>query len=108
MVDIDKIERAAEAATPGPWIQLGGLPYLHATSDPKASPWSTHCIGRFDYSERDMHHIANCDPQTILKLIAVVRAAKAMIDLYDKLALVLPGSESDALKEELSILKLSK
>lgn len=91
MVDIDKIERAAGAA-----IKRGGN---------DSGDWylGDYIIDGVDYSE-DADFIAACSPQTILKLIAVVRAASAMIDLYDKLALVLPGSEPDALREALEAL----
>jgi len=93
MIDIDKIERAAEAACS-----------LH---DAPSGQWWYDIEDFFygiDFTE-DADLAAACSPQTILKLIAVARAAKAMMDLYDKLALVLPGSEPDALSEALEGLK---
>lgn len=104
MVDIDKIERAARAATPGVWSYVAGYGWwsraAHRPPDFRNS--ETH-DGR-DLSADELW-ILNADPPTILKLIAVVRAAKAMTELYDKLALVLPGTEPAALREALEALK---
>jgi hypothetical protein len=76
MTDLDHLESLAMGATPGPWIQLDGMPYLHATSDPNVKPWQAPCIGRFDYSEQDMRYIAACSPEVILRLCAIARAAR--------------------------------
>lgn len=63
MIDIDKIQRAAEAA-------------MACNSGDPSDWYPAGLMDGVDYLE-DSDFIAACSPQTILKLIAVVRAAKA-------------------------------
>ena len=60
MTTIDKLKAAALAATTVP----------HWYTDTELLMYSVD-------ESSDAHHIAACDPQTILKLIAVVEAAQA-------------------------------
>ena len=71
-MNLSELKKLAEAATPGPWVNMGDSPYLHFDVSTKSRPWNTGVIGRFDYSLKDMAYVAAANPQTILQMIAVM------------------------------------
>ena len=86
MVDLDKIQRAAEAATPGPWLVDQSYPIMIASQsetwplvdDGEEVGRTGAFIANTGDSTDNAQFIAACDPQTILKLIAVVREAQGV------------------------------
>ncbi len=95
-MNLDKIESAAKAATPGPWrVDEDGV--------------YTRIDGRYriilsanitdDRRTSDANHIANMDPQAALKLVAIARAAmKARTALSELLMTRDPVVYADALR----------
>lgn len=92
-MDLDELERVARAATPGPWefnmAGTGGRDgkliynevYVYAPDCgvddiAVASDIADPLTGQL--SEANAAHIATFDPPTVLKLLAVVEAAKAV------------------------------
>lgn len=65
MIDLDELEKLAKEATPGPWKF-----YPSASATGKVI-W----VGCWDTIE-NKKFVAAANPQTVLKLIAVARAAK--------------------------------
>ncbi len=90
-MNLDKIESAAKAATPGPWRYIsasaGHENYVYAPQERYASlpgnpspvkvAWLPPSHDGSD--KRDAAHIANMDPQTVLKLVAIARAARRVM-----------------------------
>ncbi len=102
MIDLKAIEEAARAATPGPWRhnkdneQIGDVcqpdGWTVATTQPQPIPKGQQHIQR----DRDARHISLCDPQTVLKLVEIARAARAYWDHIDEFRqLVTSGIRSE-------------
>lgn len=84
MINLDRIECYAHAATPGPWKQAG--------IDSNNSHWMREVRDRKDngvcwcgaFPESAAHanaaYLAVCDPQTMLALCRIARAAQALAD----------------------------
>lgn len=86
--DLDALERAAQAATPGPWQFDDGNSSLvtlaYNPDGPNFAPDDNygviHC-GDLEMDlpkEADARFIEKCDPQTILRLIAMAREAATL------------------------------
>ena len=78
-IDLARIKEAAEKATKGPWkafkttsgLLIGiGEETGEGITDARGGLW-----GDAQEAVRNADHIASCDPQTILQLVAVVEAA---------------------------------
>lgn len=117
-IDLDKIKEAAGKATPGPWF-VAGAPWLPSdvetyvlayNPDPHAGEMvcdmpTADMAGVEDRYEDDewsarndanAAHIAAADPATVLKLVAVVEAARrARIEL----AALIPNPKSPSLED---------
>jgi hypothetical protein len=66
--DLDRLERLAKAATPGPWeLGDGGWGVYVTTAD------GTEVVSREWTGPQDAAHIAASDPATVLELIAELR-----------------------------------
>lgn len=77
MPEIAAIRAALDALPPetrGTWRKLDKLPYIHVTEDPKASPWSAPCVGRFDYMDTADYMMA-CNPEAMTAVLAHYDAA---------------------------------
>lgn len=75
--DLDALERAARAATPGPWL-YGPLEGANATWEISLAPEGKGAALVAEvFSEDDRDFIAAVDPPTVLALIARLRAAEA-------------------------------
>lgn len=55
-----------------PWVKLDNSPYLHATDNPKASPWATPVVGRFDYLAT-ADYIAMLHPVAMTQILNLAR-----------------------------------
>ena len=62
-----------------PWVILDRLPYIHATDDPNAKPYSTPVVGRFDYME-SADYIMACNPDAMSNVLSYVASLKAERD----------------------------
>lgn len=58
------------------WVKLDNLPYIHATDDPNAKPYSSPVVGRFDYLETADYMLACC-PLNIRQLLTSLAAERA-------------------------------
>ena len=84
MIDIKAIKAAAEAATPGPWIEAGpsyGEPKPRffnsvVTGEDEDGDWLDICCSTSDNTDADMTHIATANPATIIALIDRLEAAE--------------------------------
>jgi hypothetical protein len=86
-VNLTEIEKAAREATPGKWHweadavksdPIGRVRYQVTTLGKTITKvYYSSFEGGPTNAEWDARHIANCDPQTILKLVEIARAAKA-------------------------------
>jgi hypothetical protein len=97
MIDLDAIEARAKAATPGPWEASEAAsdaiiaPAQPLHYDEEARDYGGPIIGEsMHLADRD--HIAGLDPQTVLALVAELRAAREVVD---KARLVLAPSSGD-------------
>ena len=89
MIDIDKIEAAANAATPGPWEAAG-------PSFGEQLPKYLNCVGAMDDDENfvdvcvspfeedecasaDMAFIATANPTTVLEMVGMIRERDAVL-----------------------------
>ena len=83
-ISLSQLEALAKAATPGPWrISIDSHDGAHdVLSDHAGYRW----IAGVDDANGcpDGHFIAACDPATILKLLAVAQAMKAVHGEIDK------------------------
>ena len=61
------------------WLKLDKLPYIHATDDPKAKPYLSPVVGRFDYMETADYVLA-CNPVAMREVLAHIAAQEAEID----------------------------
>lgn len=100
MIDLEELERLAKGATPGPWF-MAGPPWLANdvetyvladSPDPHAGTMifdmpTADMAGvedRFEDEEwrarndANAKYVSHCDPQTVLSLIAVARAAQKL------------------------------
>ena len=88
MIDIKAIKAAAEAATPGPWIEAGpsyGEPKPRfynsvVTEEDEDGDWLDICCSTSDNTDADMTHIATANPTAVIALCDEVER------LRDKLA----------------------
>lgn len=97
MTSLKKLRELAMAATPGPWkyepregVIHDSLEYLVETTHNHGSRSWAKYIAKADHgfcfdiesdNERNMQFIAALNPQTILKILDEVEAARAMRDL---------------------------
>ena len=108
LVDIDRIDELAGKATPGPWVLL-----CHAESGNTqeiCAPGHTtngtdkivDCLwgSAVDRGRNDYAYIAALDPQTLLALAKVVRAAKALCEAWPSFGVADPAAVAlrDSLK----------
>lgn len=94
-MNLTELKKAAEAATPGPW-KLGNR--ANMALDPDTLEIMAGNFYVTDAISRDATFIALANPATILKLIAVVEAAKKVpISYHDKFPCY--TELKDALKE---------
>jgi hypothetical protein len=83
MTTLDELEKLAGAATPGPWrvsetvAVLGSDRHLTIISDHR---WIAHILEDSNLSEEDAAFIAAANPETILLLCRVARAAGELED----------------------------
>ena len=70
MIDIDKIEAAANAATPGPWAVHPMAP--NAVHQPRYECW-------IPASKDDAQHIATANPATVLEMVSMIRERDAVL-----------------------------
>lgn len=100
MEDIDKMEAVARAATPGPWI----VPHHGLSVHQKHAPCTAVAFtmsrsGGLENHSANAEHIATFNPATVLRLLAVVRAAREAFVVMD---LAHPNDErTDALEAAL-------
>lgn len=74
--DIKAIKAAAEAATPGPWVEAGpsyGEPKPRffnsvVTDEDEDGDWLDICCSTSDNTDADMTHIATANPATVIAL----------------------------------------
>lgn len=78
-----------------PWVQLDKSPYLHATDDPTADPWSSPVVGRFDYLDTQ-HYIQACNPAAMTEVLAYIDSLHAKIQDLD---LPKPDTTEDSMKQ---------
>lgn len=73
---LDEIERLAKAATPGPWECAPGDAIDHwELWNPKTTEYVVQDDSGVEPRFEDISYIAAANPETVLKLIAVVKAA---------------------------------
>lgn len=86
MQAIERIRAALEALKPDlrqTWVKLDKLPYIHATDDPTAKPYSTPVVGRFDYME-SADYILECNPAAMSEVLAHIDKLEAENELLRK------------------------
>ena len=81
-ISLDELAGLAEKATPGPWRASTDERYGYFVSG-SALDWIAD-MGKTNQAGIDADFIAACDPGTVLKLIAVAKAAKAMVARVDQ------------------------
>jgi hypothetical protein len=80
-VSLSELELVARAATPGPWVTPAHQLSIHEQKEPcTAVAFVMTKSGCCENHAANAAYIAAANPETILKLIAVARAAK---DAYD-------------------------
>jgi hypothetical protein len=80
-ITIERINAALSALKPEvkkPWVTLDHLPYIHATDDTNAKPYSAPVVGRFDYME-SADYIMACNPAAMAEVLAHIDAQAAEI-----------------------------
>jgi hypothetical protein len=105
MIDIDKIEAAAKAATPGPWD------YDHEPGYCGALWAKTAVVCDFDTepSKENAHHITTSNPTTVREMVSMIRkqrevmqqALDALNGRYDSGNVATRASAIKALEEAL-------
>ena len=91
MIDIKAIREAAEAATPGPWIEAGpsyGEPKPRffdsvVTEQDEDGDWLDICCSTSDNTDADMTHIATANPATVLALCDEVERLRTALRLIE-------------------------
>ena len=82
MKELDAIKAALAALDPSvkkQWVKLDKMPYIHATDDPDAKPYSTPVVGRFDYMP-SADYVLSCNPAAMQKIIAHIEEQAAEIE----------------------------
>jgi hypothetical protein len=87
MIDIDKIEAAARAATPGPWVmECGDDPENWSRYFPTVLAADMEIVGTegFYCGERDVdianaNHITTANPDTMLEMVSMIRERDAVL-----------------------------
>lgn len=85
-IDIDAMEAAARAATPGPWVhRRDGLPELNNQCEIVESADSADSLIVYQkmHNINDAAHIAAANPGAVLALIAVARAAREALSALE-------------------------
>lgn len=85
---LERIRAALQAlpeATNKHWTTLEGMPYIHATDAPNASPFGTHLVGRFDFFETVEYMLA-CNPLNMRLLLDHIEDLQD--DIQDKQATI--------------------
>lgn len=97
MIDIDRLERAAREATPGPWDavmeeELDNKGRIRGYVRVAGTIQAITGWGNVRQLEADAIHIALANPAVILELIERLRVAeRALVDVHDKIV----GNEED-------------
>lgn len=77
---LDEIEAAAKAATPGPWVaEYGGGEEVVLPSD-ALSTLEAVCVTKLFHRQADAKHIAGLSPDVALALVAEVRELRAKVE----------------------------
>ena len=77
---LDEIEAAARAATPGPWVaEYGGGEEVVLPSD-ALSTLEAVCVTKLLHRQADAKHIAGLSPDVALALVAEVRELRAKVE----------------------------
>lgn len=77
---LDEIEAAAKAATPGPWVaEYGGGEEVVLPSD-ALSTLEAVCVTKLLHRQADAKHIAGLSPDVALALVAEVRKLRAKVE----------------------------
>jgi len=77
---LDEIEAAAKAATPGPWVaEYGGGEEVVLPSD-ALSTLEAVCVTKLFHRQADAKHIAGLSPDVALALVAEVREMRAKVE----------------------------
>lgn len=109
-IDLDALEKLAGAATPGPWVLLchtesGNTQEIcapgHTTN---GTDKIVDCLwgSAVDRGRNDYTYIAAIDPQTLLALTKVVRAAQKYVSLWsDDLGADADIAATEALRDSL-------
>jgi hypothetical protein len=73
---LDRVADAASKATPGPWWRHDGSLFVCADRGDGRDIYVTEGTGSVEsqHAIADVLHIANCDPDLVSALVAVVRA----------------------------------
>ena len=79
MIDIDKLEQLATAATPGPW-EASAYGSVHPTGRSGSIVTALTKSGMHDGWAQNAPFIAAADPATVLSLIAEVRALRTKLE----------------------------
>ena len=87
-ISLDELEALAKAATPGPWHveeDIDPPTYWVIGANREERKDGAIALGYNSNNDaNDVPFIAACDPGTVLKLIAVAKAAKAMVARVDQ------------------------
>ena len=76
---LDEIEAAAKAATPGPWVaEYGGGEEVVLPSD-ALSTLEAVCVTKLLHRQADAKHIAGLSPDVALALVAEVRELRTRL-----------------------------
>ena len=90
-ISLDELAGLAEKATPGPWRASTDERYGYFVSG-SALDWIAD-MGKTNQAGIDADFIAACDPGTVLKLIAVAKAAKVAKEM--KTLVMFKGTEAE-------------
>ena len=82
---LDEIEAAAKAATPGPWVaEYGGGEEVVLPSD-ALSTLEAVCVTKLFHRQADAKHIAGLSPDVALALVSEVRELRAKVERVQEL-----------------------
>jgi hypothetical protein len=79
---LDKLEELAKAATPGPWSDMDGT-CVESRNDWICQMWGKTEID-FPDAKENAAYVAAANPETILRLVRVARAAKVIQSHLDE------------------------
>lgn len=89
---LEELKARAKAATPGPWEVHGANVHTVAATEPtyitEVSLASLSSPRGGNQRDKDAAHIAACDPQTILELIAMVPVWRPMNEFVGNSAII--------------------